>query len=57
MKHERRQTTCMVFALLILWTVCICMFCKALDHPAEQPISYAQHMEMIGGDIYGYPQN
>lgn len=56
-KREARQTAFMVAAMLILWVMCFGMFCKALDHPAEQPVNGYAYLEMIGGDIYGHPQN
>lgn len=56
-KREARQTYFMVGALLIMWVLLLGMFVKALDHPAEQPVSYAAHMEVIGGDSYGNLQD
>lgn len=32
----------------------MCMMVKAFfEHPAEQPITYAEYMESIGGNPYG----
>lgn len=51
--RERIQTTCMVVALVIMWMILCTVMVKAWGHPAEQPVSYAEHMEFvqtIGGD-------
>lgn len=55
-KRERIRTACMAFALMMLWMMVFMMMGKALDHPAEQPVTYAEYMETFGGDSYGNPQ-
>ena len=50
-KREARQTAFMVAALLILWVMCLSLFVKALDHPAERPVNGYSYMETIGGDF------
>lgn len=53
-KRERIQMAFMVVAMIILWAMALTMMVKAWgEHPAEQPVSYATHMEYvqtIGGD-------
>jgi hypothetical protein len=40
-----------VIGFALTATMCL-MMCKAwATHPAEQPITYAQHMEAIGGEV------
>ena len=54
-KRERIQTACMAAALMILWMILCTVMVKAwIGHPAEQPVSYAEHMatiQIIGGDF------
>lgn len=53
-KRELRRIICLSAALLIMWMMLCTIFVKAwMDHPAEQPVSYAEHMatiQIIGGD-------
>lgn len=60
-KRELRRLICMAFAMGMLWLMVFSMMVKAFfEHPAEQPVSYAEHMEtvlIIGGDSYGNPQD
>lgn len=53
-KYEFQKTVCMVAALVILWVLLCTVLAKAwAGHPAEQPVSYAEHMEFvqtIGGE-------
>lgn len=53
-KRERIQMAFMVVAMMILWAMALTMMVKAWgEHPAEQSVSYAEHMEYvqsIGGD-------
>ena len=57
-KRELRRLICMSFALGLLWLMVFSMMVSAwAEHPAEQPVTYAEHMEAIGGDSYGNPQD
>ena len=57
-KRELKRTVCMVAALALLWMMLCTMMVKAwVEHPAEQPVSYAAHMEAIGGDSCGNLQD
>lgn len=53
-KRELRRLICMAAAVGMLMASVMCMMVKAFfEHPAEQPISYSEHMEtvlIIGGD-------
>ena len=53
-KRELRRLLCMAAAVGMLMASVMCMMVKAFfEHPAEQPVSYAEHMEtvlIIGGD-------
>lgn len=35
-------------AAIVMWMTV--MTCKALNHPAEQPITYAEHIARFGGE-------
>ena len=54
-KRERIQTACMAAALMILWMILCTVMVKAwLGHPAEQPVTYEEHVvfvQTIGGDF------
>ena len=53
-KREFIRTLCMSIAALLLSVMVLTMMVKAfVEHPAEQPISYAEHMAAIGGDSCG----
>lgn len=60
-KRELRRLICMAAAVGMLMASVMCMMVKAFfEHPAEQPISYSEHMEtvlIIGGDSYGNLQD
>ena len=60
-KRELRRTICLAFAMGIMWLMVFSMMVGAwMEHPAEQPISYSEHMEyvqIIGGDSYGNLQD
>lgn len=51
-RNQRKQDVLeRIFAFLIVGVICISvcallcgMVCKALEHPAEQPITYEQHI-------------
>lgn len=53
-KRDRARTACMMIFLVILSMMLCTVMVKAwAEHPAEQPVSYAEHMISIGGDSYG----
>lgn len=53
-KRELRRLICMAAAIGMLYASVMCMMVKAwFEHPAEQPVTYAEHMESIGGDSDG----
>lgn len=53
-KRELRRLICMAAAVGMLMASVMCMMVKAFfEHPAEQPITYAEYMESIGGNPYG----
>ena len=54
-KRELIQTACMAFALVLLSMMLCVGLVKAWA--AEQPVTYAEHMEAIGGDPYGNLQD
>ena len=60
-KRELRRLICMAAAVGMLMASVMCMMVKAFfEHPAEQPITYAEHMQtvlIIGGDSYGNLQD
>ena len=53
-KRELIRTFCMACVCALLWMMLCTIFVVAwAGHPAEQPVSYAEHMEFvqsIGGD-------
>lgn len=56
-KRDMIRSFCMGFVCVLLWLMLCTVIVRAWGHPAEQPISYAEHMEAIGGDSYGNPQD
>lgn len=57
-KRELRRLICMAAAVGMLMASVMCMMVKAFfEHPAEQPITYAEYMESIGGDPCGNTQD
>lgn len=56
-KRELRRTICMAFAMGLMWLIVLTMMVTAwAEHPAEQTVSYSEHMEtvlIIGGDSSG----
>ncbi len=65
-KRELIQTFCMACACALIWMMLCTVFVVAwAGHPAEQPVSYAEHMEKIqtieslmnGGDSCGNLQD
>ena len=53
-KRKLRRLICMAAAVGMLMASVMCMMVKAFfEHPAEQPITYEEHMQTvlaIGGD-------
>lgn len=52
-RREQRETIFTVFCVVAVFLLVITLLCgmvvKALECPAEQPITYEQHMERFGG--------
>lgn len=56
-RNQRKRAfkdACLTAPMVLLWAAVLVMMFRAwVEHPAEQPVSYEQHMEYIqaiGGD-------
>ena len=56
-RNQRKRgckDACLTALMVLLWAAVLVMMFRAwVEHPAEQPVSYEQHMEYIqaiGGD-------